>query len=467
MHKIAARVSRKSLCIILLLLFVSFLQAQENTAIDFKKELSWQQVLDTAKAANKIVFVDVYTDWCVPCKRMESEIFSLKNIADTFNKKFINYRINAEKGDGIDVAKRYGVTGYPYFVFVDGNGTLYYSMLGYRDERQLLADAMIAFREVNSTKPYGLWKEEYDANRYDAVWMKGYIEKRNKLRMDNKQLIEDYYALLKPADYMKADNLLLINGSSGINLNGKVYKIVTKGFNSISPKEDTLYHLQENLLNIFEGAINRIAVKAIEEKDEATILRDVVPAHAAFPEKVSFMPWYNKQATNWRFIFYQHTNNFKKGMPVAVELISRYYMNLSVTQIRNRDSIIYEKAMQSYKARNLDTQQWKNMQPMLDRYYKAFITNDHLDKLMNASRLVYNNDAGPAALKTALSWITRALQIQESSTTYEQQSKILYRLGRKQEALTAMQSAIEKADNPTDRNRLTLLLSNIQENKRI
>jgi len=179
------------------------------------------------------------------------------------------------------------------------------------------------------------------------------------------------------------------------------------------------------------------------------------------------MPWYNKQATNWRFIFYQHTNNFKKGMPVAVELISRYYMNLSVTQIRNRDSIIYEKAMQSYKARNLDTQQWKNMQPMLDRYYKAFITNDHLDKLMNASRLVYNNDAGPAALKTALSWITRALQIQESSTTYEQQSKILYRLGRKQEALTAMQSAIEKADNPTDRNRLTLLLSNIQENKRI
>lgn len=445
-----------------------FAWAQDTSTFNFNKDLSWKQVLEKAKNENKIVFVDLYTDWCVPCKRMEKEVFSLKTVSDTFNKKFVNYRINAEKGEGIGVAKRYGVGGYPYFVFVDGDGTLYYSMLGYREERQLLEDAAIAFQEVNDPKPYGIWKEEYDAKKYDVAWLKGYIQKRNKLRMDNAQLIEDYYAQLKPADYMKSENVELVTKSSGIKLNGSAFRILTKHFTSISPREDSLYKLEENLLAIFENALNEVFVKAIEEKNEAPLFKEVIPAYAAFPEKIRSMPWYSKQDQNkWKFIFYRHTNNVKKFIPIAILYIKKHYQNLNVNQIRKNDSLIYQRVLANYKAKKLDSLQMQNMMPMLDHYYKNFITNDHLERLMDASNFVFSNSSGPTDLSTALTWSKRAMQIQKNSSTLELTSKILYKMNRKPEAIALMQSAIAKADNPSDKNRLTLVMNNMKQNKRI
>lgn len=454
--------------ITLVTLFLSTLtNGQENSLIDFNTDLNWQQVLQKAKSENKLVFVDIFTDWCGPCKRMEKEVFSLKNVSDTFNSKFINYRIDAEKGEGINVAKKYGVDGYPYFTYVDGNGTVFYSVLGYRDERQLLQDAAIALEELNDSKPYGVWQKEYDTNKNDVCWAKGYIKKRNKLRMENSQMLEDFYMLLNPSEYVKAENIQLITNSSGINLNGKLYKVLTKNFTAILPLDDSLYHLQEGLLNIFEKAINKIAMKAIKDKNQVSLLKEVLPAHASFPEKVRFMPWYDKRETNWKFIFYQNTNNLKKGMPVAIDLINKNYTNLSVAQIRTKDSIIYKNTLEVYKTKLLDSQEMKMMMPMLKQYFKSYVTNDHLNKILGAAYLVYNNNATPTEINIALGWSRRAVQILENSTTLELTAKLLYRLNRKQESIIALQSAIDKADNPSDKNRLTLLLNIMKENKKI
>lgn len=445
--------------------------AQNTESINFQNNLTWQQVLDKAKNENKIVFVDLYTDWCAPCKRMESEIFTLKRVADTFNKKFVNYRINAEKGEGIDVAKRYGVGGYPYFIFVDGNGALYYSVLGYREERQLLEDAAIAFQEMNDPKPFGIWREEYDANRYDTAWMRTYIQKRNKLRMDNAQLIDDFYGLLKPADYVKTGNLQVLTRSSGIRLNGTAFRIVAKHFASIPAKEDSLHRLQQNLLDVFETSFNKVWVKALNEKNEAAFLKEVLPAYAFFPQKVRFIPWYNKQDENrWKFIFYRHTNDaatLRKFMPVAVAYLNKYYKSKTVSAIQREDSLLYKAALDDNKSKGLDSQQMAIVMPMLDRYYKTFSTNDHLEKLSAAANFVYNSSPSPAQLAVALEWSKRALAIRENSETLELTARLLYRLNRKQEAADFMQSAVDSADNPSDRNRLTLLLKNIKENKRI
>lgn len=266
---------------------------------------------------------------------------------------------------------------------------------------------------------------------------------------------------------MKSGNILLVTNSNDIKLSGKVYIIITKNFNRISPKEDTLYHLQEHILNTLENAINKIAVKAIDDKDEATILRQVVPAHDAFPDKVRFMPWFNKAETSWKYLYYLHTNNLQRGMPVVTANIGKNYMNMSVEQIRKQDSSIYQQVLTSCQSKGSDTQQMRNVLPMIDHYFKTYSTNDHLCKLTEASNLVYNNNATPAQLNTALGWMKRATQIQESSSNYELMSKLLYRLNRKPEAVNTMQTAIDKADNPGDKNRLTLLYNNMKENQKI
>ena len=318
-----------------------FVSAQVSL-INFHKDLFWQQVLDSAARGNRLVFVDLYTDWCVPCKRMEQEVFSLNSVAEVFNKRFINYKINAEKGEGIALAKKYKVDGYPYLIFTDGKGNLVYSVLGYRAERELLQEADIAYQELNDPKPLGIWQAEYDANKNDLVWLSSYIQKRNKLRLDNIQLLEDYYALLKPANYMTAQNLLLVIKSSGIKLNGNLFNILTKHFNEIDSKEDSTYYLENSLLGVFETAVNKLVIKAIEEKNEKVLLTEIVPAYIQFPKKIKKMPWYSGQDENkWKEVFYNQTANCKKLIPIANKYLQKYYFNLTVAQVKQSDSIIY------------------------------------------------------------------------------------------------------------------------------
>ena len=68
------------------------LQAQTNF-----REISFDQAIAAAKAENKLVFVDVMTSWCGPCKRMASDVFPQKMVGDFMNQHFVNIKIDAEK----------------------------------------------------------------------------------------------------------------------------------------------------------------------------------------------------------------------------------------------------------------------------------------------------------------------------------------------------------------------------------
>jgi len=57
--------------IILFMPFLSKSQDIVSEGIQFIKSSSWEQVLQKAKAENKIIFIDCYTTWCAPCKAME------------------------------------------------------------------------------------------------------------------------------------------------------------------------------------------------------------------------------------------------------------------------------------------------------------------------------------------------------------------------------------------------------------
>lgn len=83
------------------------------------EEGTWAEVVAKAKAENKPIFVDLYATWCGPCKVMAKNVFTDNNVGNKFNASFVNYKIDAEKGEGITLAKKYNIKGYPTFIFVD------------------------------------------------------------------------------------------------------------------------------------------------------------------------------------------------------------------------------------------------------------------------------------------------------------------------------------------------------------
>lgn len=97
---------------------------------------SFDDTLARARTEKRIVLVDVYTDWCGWCKKLDREVFSDARVA-TASKSLLAVRVNAEKG-GEKVAERYDVQGYPTILFVDGSGNVVKRIDGYVDADELL-----------------------------------------------------------------------------------------------------------------------------------------------------------------------------------------------------------------------------------------------------------------------------------------------------------------------------------------
>lgn len=103
-------------------------------------QMSFAEALIEAKKTGKIIFLDAYTDWCGPCKKMSAHTFTDQKVAKLFNSKFINLKIEMEKNpDGPEIARKYSVRAYPSLLFIDGDGKIVKYVVGYQNPDQLIA----------------------------------------------------------------------------------------------------------------------------------------------------------------------------------------------------------------------------------------------------------------------------------------------------------------------------------------
>ena len=113
---------KKTIFMTALLALVSVMAfGQAGEGVKFEKG-TLKEALAKAGKENKLVFVDVYAVWCGPCQYMAGKVFPQKAVGDYFNANFVNIKFDAEKGEGIDIARQYGVTGYPTFLLLNDEG---------------------------------------------------------------------------------------------------------------------------------------------------------------------------------------------------------------------------------------------------------------------------------------------------------------------------------------------------------
>lgn len=97
-----------------------------------------------AKGEHKCIFLDAYASWCGPCKTMDREVFVNPEVANYFNQKFVAIRIDMEKGEGPELAKKFSsIDGYPSMLFFDNEGHLAKTVLGSRAPTELLQEAKL------------------------------------------------------------------------------------------------------------------------------------------------------------------------------------------------------------------------------------------------------------------------------------------------------------------------------------
>ena len=96
------------------------------------KDLAFKDALKEASKGHKIVMVDLYTDWCGWCKRLDRDTYSDDTVGKYADENFVSLKINAEQGEGKDLAKSYQVSGYPTILFFNEKGEEIHRLVGYQ-----------------------------------------------------------------------------------------------------------------------------------------------------------------------------------------------------------------------------------------------------------------------------------------------------------------------------------------------
>ena len=95
--------------------------------------------VEKAKKEKKIVMVDIYTDWCGWCKRLDRDTYSDQNVQAKLAKDFVSVKVNPEKSDaGAKLAQQFGVRGFPFIGFVGTDGKLVTQISGYLPAAEFL-----------------------------------------------------------------------------------------------------------------------------------------------------------------------------------------------------------------------------------------------------------------------------------------------------------------------------------------
>ena len=91
-----------------------------------------EQASAKAKAENKLIFLDCYTQWCGPCKKMSKEVFPQEKVGAYMNPKFVNIKIDMESAYGAPLAKKLQIQAYPTFVIFNADAQEISRFLGYQ-----------------------------------------------------------------------------------------------------------------------------------------------------------------------------------------------------------------------------------------------------------------------------------------------------------------------------------------------
>lgn len=107
--------------LLFLLLACAGTAAQAQVRFETK---STDAVREIAVKLGKPVFIDLYATWCPPCRLMEREVFSRKDVGEFMEKRFVAAKYDVDKTTGRELMQRYGTGAIPLYLVFDTDGEL-------------------------------------------------------------------------------------------------------------------------------------------------------------------------------------------------------------------------------------------------------------------------------------------------------------------------------------------------------
>ncbi|WP_236979579.1 thioredoxin family protein [Membranihabitans maritimus] len=141
-----------------LLSISAFTHVNNKSKADSIEWLSFEEAVKENDSDKKLIFIDVYTDWCGWCKVMDKKTFTDETVKSFMNDNFHNVKLDAEQKEQIQFAGKTfewvdagrngihqlaysllkGQLSYPSFVVLDAEFKRVKILKGYQQPQQLL-----------------------------------------------------------------------------------------------------------------------------------------------------------------------------------------------------------------------------------------------------------------------------------------------------------------------------------------
>ena len=151
---------KKTLIYTFVLLFIAspMLMMSQTASVNW---MTMEEALEAQVKNPKKIMIDVYTQWCGPCKMMDKNTFHNTDVAQYLNKNYYAVKFDAESPDPVtfkgtmyenptfdpakvgrrngvhQLSRALGVSAYPTIVFLDEDQNVIAPISGYRTPPQL------------------------------------------------------------------------------------------------------------------------------------------------------------------------------------------------------------------------------------------------------------------------------------------------------------------------------------------
>lgn len=143
-----------------IIVLAALLAGTQLLAQDKIKWHSIDEAIQLARQEPRVLVIDVYTDWCGWCKRMDATTFSDPAIVELMNEHFYPVKLDAEGKEDIVIGERTfkfvdnGRRGYHEIAVIVTRGRLSYPTISYVDAQGKVLEAAPGYKTPDQFRVY-------------------------------------------------------------------------------------------------------------------------------------------------------------------------------------------------------------------------------------------------------------------------------------------------------------------------
>lgn len=392
----------------------------EKYGINFIQGVNWNDLQKVAKEQGKLIFIDCYTTWCVPCKKMEKDVYSDDSVGAFFNNRFISLKLQMDStsadndmvkrayADAAMIGSNYEIVSFPTMLFFTSDGKLLSKNIGLVTSKEFLE---MGKNVLDPKKNYYTLLSSYQKGEIDDSSIGSLITGALEIAKDSglaKIIATDYFAHLKADKKYTKENIELMRLFTK--------KSKDKGF-------EFFFYNVDNINNIMgDDDYSQSIIHSIIFKEIMT------PALAKY--KINGLtPAWNKLET------------------LLENSYGKYYRD----RISLAAHVKWASQQNDWEARN------KYFVEFIDRYVYKSNNLGHWFAfgLNNAAWSIFQKSNKKSELERALLWSNKALMMDPIPNWMDTYANILYKLGKKELAIQ-WESTANKLD-PSDQDIQSML----------